>query len=219
MTFLFLLFSSVAWSSEYEKFNTKNIIFSKSSIPYLEKFPNLGSMNIYNNKLKTLLATLQCSPKKKLLDSTFWDVYIGIGFVSENLISLKVRSDYNCDSLAPVNNRDNSLTYDFKTRRVLKLRDIFLKKENTYKVLRASIYKAVSSDSCKEKLSFYIESESLIKEYLAFSFGKEKMLFQLLVPDGLRSCIKDFSISYKILLKSTSHSNILKLVAAGSNKK
>ncbi len=193
--------------------------FSKSSVPYLEKYPSPSVMNIYNNKLKTLLATLKCGRNSRSKKGSFWDVFIGIGFVSDRLISLKIRSNHNCKNLASINNKDDSFTFDFKTHRTIKLKDIFLRKENTLKTLRKFIYKSIGDAGCSEKLSFYIENENLLKENLSFYLGKNEMFFQLLVPQGLRSCTKDFSIPYETLIKSTSHTNTLKEIMTLDLKK
>ena len=88
-------------------------------------------MNTFNNELKSVLSRLRCRAPGKIKDKTFWETYTGIGIVTEKLISIKIRSNYNCDNLKTVNNEDASITFDFDTRRTLNLSDLFFKKEDT----------------------------------------------------------------------------------------
>ena len=50
-----------------------------------------------------------------------------------NIISIKIRSNYNCNGLFSQNDVDHSITYDLDNNRRVGLFDIFLQKENTYK--------------------------------------------------------------------------------------
>ena len=206
-----LFFASLsAHASEFDKFNTDNIKFGESSIPYLVKHPNLAAMNTYNTELKQVMSRLRCVVPQKLKDKTFWEIYTGVGFVNEELISIKIRSNYNCDNLKTVTSEDSSLTFDFTTRRSVRLSDLFFKKPNSMKTIRKSLYKELTKEECRNKLNFYIESENLFKDYLSYYLSKEGITLQMKLPYGLKACIKDAFISYSEILKSTSYTSTLK---------
>lgn len=209
---LYAFFSLPCLASEFKKFNTEDIKFSDSTIPFLVKHPNIDAMNSYNNELKTIIDSLRCRVPKKLEDKTYWEIYTGIGYINNEIISVKIRSNYNCDNLRTIINKDSSLTFDFKTRRKLNLSDLLFKKPNTLKTIRTHLYDAVSDDSCKDKLNFFIESETLFKDYLKFYLANEGLALQLQVPIGLSSCINDILIPYKDISKGTSFTSTFKAI-------
>lgn len=204
----FLSFS--VYAGEFKKFDTDKIKFSETTIPFLINHPNLNAMNSYNNELKQIIDGLKCRAPKKLEDKTYWEIYTGIGYVNEDIISVKIRSNYNCDNLRAINNEDASLTFDFKTRRKLKLSDLFFRKPNTLKTIRKHLYKAVTDNACRDKLNFFIESETLFKDHLKFYLAKNGIALQLQLPVGLSSCIKDILIPYKVVSESMSYTSTLK---------
>lgn len=205
-----LLLPGLVYSSEFKKFNTETIVFSDSTIPYLVKHPNLIAMNTYNTELKKAISKLKCIVPKKLKDKTFWEVFTGVGLVNNDLISVKIRSNYNCDNLRTISNEDTSITFDFATRRIVNLSDLFFKKPSTMKTIRSKLYAKLTGQECRNKLNFFIESESLFKDYLSFYLSKEGIVLQMKIPFGLRSCIKDAFISYKEISENTSFTSTLK---------
>ena len=204
---------SFSYSGEFTKSNTENIKFSSSTIPYLVDHPNKAAMNTYNAELKSIMSKLRCRAPKKIQDKTFWEIFTGIGFVNEKLISIKIRSNYNCDNLRTVNNEDSSLTFDFDTRRVVKLGDLFYKKESTMKTIRTYLYENITEKSCRDKLNFFIEGENLFKDHLSYYLGKSNLVLQMKLPYGLRSCIaEEISIPFSVIKKSTSYTSTLKTI-------
>ena len=200
-------------ADEFKKHNSDKIKFSNSTIPYLVDHPKKAAMNTFNNELKSVLSRLRCRAPGKIKDKTFWETYTGIGIVTEKLISIKIRSNYNCDNLKTVNNEDASITFDFDTRRVLSLSDLFLKKENTMKFFRRHLYESLTSKNCIEKLSFYIESENLFRDHLLFYLAPKHLVLQMKIPFGLKSCISDqILIPFDEIKKSSSYTSTLKSV-------
>lgn len=186
-----------------------DISFSDSTIPYIQKYSNLSVKNSFNNELTTILNTLKCSLKKKVSNS-FWENYTRVAYNQNDILSIKIRSNYNCDGLYPHNDIDHSITYDLKNNRKVTLFDIFLKKDDTYKLIRSSLYSQVQNKDCKDKVNFYIESEKLFKEYLVFFFDEKGIVFKLKLPYGLRFCMKDALISYQDILSQSSYTGVLK---------
>lgn len=200
----------LANAGAFQKYNTDTIKFSDSSIPYLVKHPNQAAMNTYNAELKKMMSKLKCVVSKKLEDKTFWDVFTGVGIVNEDIISIKIRSNYNCDNLKTITDQDTSLTFDFTTRRKVTLSDLFFKKPNTMKAFRSKLYDQLTQKECRNKLNFYIESENLFKDHLSFYLNNDGMVFQLITPYGLSDCINDAFMSYGDISKSTSFTSTLK---------
>lgn len=195
------------------------IKFSDSTIPYIEEYKDLSVKNSFNNELTKILNTLQCNVKQRKKVTTFWENYTRIGYRNNDIVSIKIRSDYNCDGTHPHNDEDHSLTYDLENNRVVSLFDIFLKKDETYNFIRKKFYASIKDDSCKDKVNFYLESEKLFKEYLSFYLDKNEIVFKLKIPYGIRFCAKDIKIPYTELLNNTAYSGILKKLEKEFKKK
>lgn len=209
-----LLFLSLA---SYAK--TNDIKFSDSTIPYIDKYKNTSVKNSFNNELTTILNTLKCPLKERNKSGRFWENYTRIAYNKHDIVSIKIRSNYNCDGLSPRTDVDHSLTYDLKNNRKVTLFDILLKKDNTFDLIRKNLYQQVQNESCKDKMNFYIESEKLFKEYLAFYFDEKGIVFKLIVPLGLQFCIKDALISYEDILNKSSYTGILKYLEESKESK
>lgn len=195
---------------EFIKHNTKNIHFSETTVPYITKHPNLSSKNAYNNTLKQIISGLKCTKRVKNKNQTFFETRTSIQYLENNLISIRIKSDYNCDGLHPYTGQDNSLLFDLKNHRKLKLGDLFFKKNTTIELFRKRLRTAITKGSCSDKTDFYIEAERLFEDHLNFYLNKAGMVLNLKLPYGLRFCSKEIFISYFDLLNNTSYTNILK---------
>ena len=205
-TILLLLFglASAALAKDID------ITFSESTIPYIEKYKNLSVKNSFNNELTRILNTLQCNHKQRKSVKAFWDNFTRVTYKRNDIVSVKIRSNYNCDGTHPYNDIDHSITYDMENNRLVTLYDIFSKKEETYKLIRDNFYKNTKDAVCKEKIKFYLESENLFKEYLAFYMNEKGMVFKLKLPHGLRFCTKDLEISYQDIINKSAYTGVLK---------
>ena len=184
------------------------IRFSDSTIPYITAYKNKSVKNSFNNELTKILNTLKCNHKQRKSKKAFWDNYTRVSFTKYDILSVRIRSSYNCDGTHPFNDEDHSLSYDLENNRVLTLYDIFLKKDKTFKLIRNSFYESITDKKCREKVSFYLESEKLFKEYLGFYFDKKGIVFKLKLPYGLRFCTKDLEISYSDIINKSALSLI-----------
>jgi len=203
MTFL-IFFSLYAFGKDMK------IKFSDSTIPYIVEYEKLKVKNSFNNEITKILNTLQCNVKQRKSVKSFWENYTKIGYTKNDIVSIKIRSNYNCDGTHPYNDVDHSLTYDMENNRVITLYDIFLKKEETFKLIKNSFYKSIKDGSCREKIKFYLESEKLFKEYLSFYFDKKGIVFKLNVPYGIRFCINDVEIKYAEIINKSAYTGPLK---------
>jgi len=190
------------------------IKFSQTTIPYIEEYENLAVKNAFNGEMTKILNTLQCNSKQKKSPKAFWDNYTRVAYTKHDIVSVKIRSNYNCDGVHPYNDVDHSLTYDLEINRVITLFDIFLKKEETFKLIREKFYENTTDVNCKDKINFYLESENLFKEYLAFFLDKNGIVFKLKLPYGLRFCTKDLEISYKDIINKSAYTGVLKKLEA-----
>jgi hypothetical protein len=204
---------------DFIKHNTDSIHFSETTIPYITKHPNLSAKNAYNNTLKQIISGLKCTKQVKHKNQTFYETRTSVQYLGSDLISIRIKSDYNCDGLHPYSAQDNSLLFDLKNHRKLTLNDLFFKKKTTIELLKKRLRAGITKGSCGDKTDFYIEAERLFEDHLNYYLNEEGLVLNLKLPYGLRFCSKEIFISYSDLLFNTSYTNILKRFEKDFKKK
>lgn len=198
-----IIIFSLLLSSFYIFGSSQILKFSDSTIPYIDEYSNISAKYGYNNELTKKLTMLRCNPVAAKDPKTFWDNYTSVKYTKNNIVSVKIRSTYNCDGLHPRSNVDSSFSYDLENNRLITLFDIFIKKDKIYALIRDNFYQKINDDTCKEKVKFYLESEKLFKEYLNFYFTNKGLVFILKLPYGIKECATDTFISYEDILKKS----------------
>lgn len=215
ITIIFCLFI-ISFAAIGEQMKIK---FSDTTIPYITEYEKLSVKNSFNNELTRLLNTLKCNLVQQKNPKTFWENYTRIGLVEYDIVSIKIRSNYNCDGIHPQNDVDHSITYDLENNRLVTLFDIFQSKDINYQIIRDSFYKSITKLECTEKIKFYLESEKLFKEYLKYYLEKDGIIFKLVVPYGIRFCVSDVKLPYDIVINQMAYTGILTKLEAKYKKK
>lgn len=197
----FYVFSILLISLNFNTYSKSKFVIVKDAIkvgnvrlPQVTDYPDKQSKNKFNVVVRELGNKLRCLSSKKSIGA-FWLVKSRISYAKDGIISFKVRSSYNCDSLHFYEDIDNSLNYDLVNNRKLFFSDLVLPKEKSKKYLRKSFSKGLDQ-ACINKVSFYLDDPKLFSKWIQFHFDYENLFIRLNVPYSLKECRKDLVIPF-----------------------
>jgi hypothetical protein len=214
---LILIFTTVSKVNALEDsqliVDRKGIKIGGLRLPQVTAYPDKRAMNKYNSNIISLGNSLRCSSKKVRNEGAFYTVTSSLDFNKNSVLSLKIRSDYNCNGLHHFSDIDKSYTYDLLNNRKLYLSDLISRKEKSLNYIRSHFSKGLEQ-SCLNKISFYLDDPGLFKKWILFHLGKDSIHLRLNVPTGLKECTQDISIPYStasdIVIVSTLFKRIIK---------
>ncbi|MBD64629.1 MAG: hypothetical protein CME62_05455 [Halobacteriovoraceae bacterium] len=192
--------------------DSKILKFKNSSIPFIETFSDEKVKHHFNTELSKRLARLRCHPRFADKPFSFWENYTSIQYSKNDILSIKIRSNYNCDGVHPSLDIDHSFSYDLENNRLVTLDDIFQKKSSTLSLIREKLYSRITQEACQDEITYYLESEKLFKEYLNFYFSEKGIVFILKLPHGIRHCMNPVEIAYGDIHNKTAYTGPLKKI-------
>lgn len=202
--------SSITIAQDLE-INREGMVIGGVRYPLVLKYKDSRAKNLFNAKVKSLASTLRCSYKKTKSVGAFWSVKSDLAFMKNDIISLKIRSSYNCDGLRFYNDVDSSFTFDMLNTRELKISDIISNKDKSLNFIRNKFRKDLNQ-SCINKISFYLDDPKLFSKWISFSLDDKGIHLRLEVPSPIRDCSRDIFISYDIASEKLSTTSLFKRI-------
>jgi hypothetical protein len=133
--------NTISNPQKISQINYEMVTVNNFSIPQIKDFENKDSMEKVNSYFIELAQTSTCGDDIRFSENNYYEMKGKVSYAQNDIFSVQINLSYNCSGPHPINDSNDSVTFDMKTGDVVEFEDLFINYERDKKAILSLIFK------------------------------------------------------------------------------